>query len=77
MASPEKTLPKMSDFPEGTEFYIKEFDVPLACIPSEGWFNWYGGGPRKYDPKNLSGYGVNCWVAESFEEWVRIVNESM
>ena len=26
-------LPKREDFPEGTEFVIKEFDVPLVHIP--------------------------------------------
>lgn len=34
---------KETDFPEATEFYIKEFDVPLAYIPGEGWFNFFGG----------------------------------
>ena len=68
-------LPKESDFPEGTEFYIKEFNVPLVHIPSKGWFNWFGGSPREYDVKNLK--PGNNWPAESFKEWVRIVDETL
>ena len=48
-----KNLPKKTDFPEGTEFYIKEFDVPLVRMPSNEWFNWFGGKPKLYDVKNL------------------------
>ena len=35
----KKKLPEISVFPEGTEFYIKEFDVPLVHTPSNEWFN--------------------------------------
>ncbi len=70
----KKKLPKKSDFPEGTEFYIKEFNVPLVLTPSNEWFNWFGCIPREYDVKNLE--PGNNWLAESFEEWVRIVDES-
>src|SRR5687767_5133723 len=42
-------LPESSDFPPGTEFLIKEFDVPLARVPGRGCFNWFGGEPRAYD----------------------------
>ncbi len=28
-------LPRNSDFPSGTEFVIKEFDVPLAHVPGQ------------------------------------------
>ena len=68
-------LPKASDFPPGTQFFIKEFDVPLARIPGEGWVNWYGGWPSQYDESQLR--VDNNWLAESFEEWVAIIEESM
>lgn len=68
-------LPKSTDFPPGTEFVIKEFDVPLARVPGRGWFNWLGGAPRPYDPSHLR--ADNNWPAESFEEWVRVVGESL
>ena len=68
-------LPKSSDFPPGTEFVIKEFDVPLARVPGQGWFNWFGGAPRPYDPSYLR--VGNNWPAESFEDWVRVVEASL
>lgn len=68
-------LPKSSDFPSGTEFVIKEFDVPLVKIPGRGWFNWFGGAPRPYDVSSLR--VDNNWPAESFEEWLRVVVESL
>jgi hypothetical protein len=71
----KKKLPKISDFPAGTEFYIKEFDVPLVRTPTNEWFNWRGGKSKEYDVKNLK--QGNNWLAESFEEWVSIINESL
>ena len=68
-------LPKASDFPPGTEFVINEFDVPLASVPGKGWFNWYGGVPRAYDPSSLK--QGNSWDADSFEQWVGIVEASL
>jgi len=69
-------LPKRSDFPSGAEFVIKEFDVPLVWIPGgHGWFNWFGGEPRPYDPKSLR--VDNNWRAKSFEEWVEVIVASM
>ncbi|MEA1980595.1 MAG: hypothetical protein U9N54_06450 [candidate division Zixibacteria bacterium] len=68
-------LPKQSEFPKGSEFYIKEFDVPLVRLPSNEWFNWYGGKPRKYDVKDLK--QGNNWLADSFEEWLEIVKGSL
>ncbi|MBW1694048.1 MAG: hypothetical protein JRJ41_07805 [Deltaproteobacteria bacterium] len=68
-------LPKLSDFPEGTEFIIKEFDVPLVNIPGKGWFNWWGSKPREYDVTMLK--PGNNWEADSFEHWLRIVEESI
>jgi len=68
-------LPKASDFPPGTEFVINEFDVPLASVPGKGWSNWFGGVPRAYDPSFLK--QGNSWDADSFEEWVRIVEASL
>jgi hypothetical protein len=69
-------LPVESDFPPGTEFVIKEFDVPLACVPGKGWFNWFGGVPRTYGAVD-SLRGDNNWRADSFEEWVGIVEASL
>lgn len=71
----KRRLPKLSDFPEGTEFVIKEFNVPLVHIPGEGWFNWFRGKPREYDVKGLK--PGNNWEADSFEQWLRIVEESI
>jgi hypothetical protein len=68
-------LPKRSNFPDGTEFVIKEFDVPLVLIPGRGWFNWFGGTPRPYNPSSLR--VDNNWPAESFEEWVGVVDASL
>lgn len=71
----KKALPTESDFPNGTEFVIKEFDVPLAHLPQEGWFNWYGGRPQTYDVSRLK--PGNHWDAESFDAWLEIVKASM
>jgi hypothetical protein len=68
-------LPKASDFLPGTKFMIKEFDVPLVQVPSGEWFNWFGGKPRPYDVSSLR--VDNNWRAESFEEWLGIVAESL
>jgi hypothetical protein len=67
-------LPTASDFPPGTEFVIKEFDVPLTWVPGQGWFNWFGGTPRPYEGRLRVD---NNWPAESFEEWVGIVEASL
>lgn len=67
--------PKASDFPPGTQFLIKEFDVPLVCVPGQGWFNWFGGKPRPYDESFLK--VDNNWPASSFEEWVGVVKDSL
>lgn len=71
----ENSLLKASDFPKGTEFVVKEFDVPLAWVPGKGWFNWFGGTPRPYDESALR--VDNNWPAESFEEWLEIVAASI
>jgi hypothetical protein len=68
------SLPKLSDFPKGTEFIIKEWDVPLVSIPGKGYFIWYGGKPREYDVTGLK--PGNNWKADSFEHWLKIVEES-
>jgi hypothetical protein len=72
------TLPRKEDFPVGTRFVIKEFDVPLACVPTAGryaWFNWYGGKPRPYSGESLR--VDNNWAADSFEEWVALIEASI
>jgi len=71
----DNRLPTISDFPAGTEFVIKEFDVPLACVPGRGWFNWFGGVPRPYDVSALK--VDNNWTADSFEQWVEVVKDSL
>ena len=68
-------LPKPSHFPPCTQFVIKEFDVPLVQIPAGGWFNWFGGTPKPYDPRSLR--VDNNWPATSFEEWVAVVAASI
>ena len=68
-------LPSALDFPPDTEFIIKEFGVPLVRVPDEGWFNWYGGAPRRYDETFLK-VDNNC-PADSFEQWVGVVEESL
>jgi hypothetical protein len=68
-------LPKISDFPPGTEFVIKEFVVPLARLPNGEWFNWFGGAPRSFDASFLR--IDNNWTAESFEEWAAVVEASI
>ena len=73
--SEKSQLPKRADFPSGAEFVIKEFSVPLVQVPGEGWFNWFGGVPRPYDASSLR--VDNCWAAQSFEEWVGVIAESM
>lgn len=64
-------LPTPEDFPPGTTFLIKEFDVPLARVPAQGWFNWYDGTPRSYDPSSLT--VSNNWPARDFDEWVQLI----
>jgi hypothetical protein len=71
-------LPREEDFPDGTVFYIKEFDVPLAMVPEGGsvtWYNWFGGVPKTYDVSNLK--QGNNWEAESFSEWKQLIAESV
>lgn len=68
-------LPKESDFPPGTVFYIKEFDVPLVHLPDNQWFNWFGGERRPYDVTALR--VDNNWQANSFEEWLEVVRDSL
>jgi hypothetical protein len=75
LMSDNSQLPKSSGFPPGTEFIIKEFDVPLVRIPGQGWFNWFGGTTRPYDASSLR--VDNNWPAESFEEWLGVVQASL
>lgn len=71
-------VPKIDDFPEGSIFYIKEFDIPLVRVPdgkSCKWFNWFGGKAKEYDVTYLK--PGNSWVADSFESWQKILKDSM
>ncbi|HEV7778654.1 MAG TPA: hypothetical protein VGO76_17410 [Luteibacter sp.] len=67
--------PRPTDFPPGSTFVIKEFDVPIVHIPGQGWFNWFGGTSKPYDPKWLK--VDNNWPAESFEAWAALVAHSL
>lgn len=72
------TIPTQHDFPAGTAFVIKEFDVPLARVPRAGaceWVNWFGGTPRPYPAASLT--VGNNWPAASFEEWAALVKASI
>jgi hypothetical protein len=73
--SADPRLPKASDFPPGTTFVIKESDVPLVQVSNGSWFNWFGGTPRPYDARSLQ--VDNNRDADSFEEWVGVVEASM
>ena len=73
--SNEPVLPTAADFAPGTAFIIKEFDVPLVQVQGGACFNWYGRTPRPYDVTPLR--VDNNWPADSFEEWVALVAESM
>jgi hypothetical protein len=79
-SSRRRRLPRITDFPPGTQFVIKDFDIPLAQVPDRDtdrciWINWYGGRPRRYHVRFLK--IDNNWPADSFEEWVRVVEESI
>ena len=73
--SKHSPLPVAADFPAGTKFVIKEFDVPLVEVPGRGWFNWYGGTPSAYDVQNLR--VDNNWPAPSFAEWLDVLKQSL
>jgi hypothetical protein len=66
--------PLQEDFPIGSAFYIKEFDIPLVQLPDGKWENWFGGHPRPYDPRSLR--VDNNWKVQSFEEWAKVISES-
>ena len=79
MASNEM-LPKESDFPQGTEYYIFEWDVPLSKEPNRdgktvSYFNWYGGSKRPYSGDRLT--QGNNWPAESFDHWLEVIRASL
>lgn len=74
------TLPKESEFPLGTEFYIVEWDVSLSKEPNSdsktvSYSNWYGGKRRPYPIERLKP-GSN-WLAESFEHWLKVIRDSL
>lgn len=74
----EPRVPTLSEFPAGTEFMVKEFDVPLARLPGDdncAWVNWYGGKPRPFDVQRLK--VGNNWPADSFESWAALVKVSL
>lgn len=52
---------------------VKELDIPLAYIPKEGWFNWFGGAARRYDPSRLNAQNHDTI---SFDQWLKLVERS-
>ncbi|MGE0384916.1 MAG: hypothetical protein AB7Q97_09325 [Gammaproteobacteria bacterium] len=69
-------LPAAADFPVDTEFVIYEFDIPLANVPGRGWFSWWGGVERPFDPRGRL-KPDNNWNADSFEQWLATVQATM
>ncbi|SAI73849.1 Uncharacterised protein [Bordetella ansorpii] len=74
-AAVTRRVPREDEFPPGSTFHIKEFDVPLVHVPGQGWFNWFGGAPRAYDINGLK-LGNN-WPAQDFQEWATLVRDSL
>ncbi len=77
-SSMKPRIPSKSEFPPGTQFVVKDFDVPLARIPRDDrsiWINWFGGVPRPYDEESLR--VDNNWPADSFESWTALIAESL
>ena len=70
-------LPVAADFPPGTRFVIYEFDSPYASVPGQGWFSWWGGVPRPSDMPHRQFKSGNNWNADSFEQWLAIIKETM
>ena len=73
-------LPNVTDFPSGTKFYIFEWDIPLSKEPNGdgktvSYFNWYGAKKRPYPVEKLT--LDNNWPADSYEQWVKIVEKSI
>jgi hypothetical protein len=71
-------IPLKSELPAGTDFLVKEFDVPIARIPgtsNSSYVNWYGGLPRPFDQRWLT--VDNNWPSESFEEWCTLIQASI
>lgn len=69
-------LPKESEFPSGTEFYVFEWDVPLSKEPSTdnkmvSYFNWYGCQKRSFPVERLK--VDNNWPADSNEDWLKLI----
>jgi hypothetical protein len=69
-------LPVATDFPPGTEFVIYEFDRPLANVPGKGWFTWWGGVARPFNPVGRL-KPDNNWNAGTFEEWISVIAATM
>jgi len=74
--SDKPRLPAACEFPPGTEFVIYEFDSPLANVPGKGWFSWWGGVPRPYNPTGRL-KPDNNWNADSFEQWIAVVQATI
>ena len=73
-------MPKESDFPANTQFYIYEWDVPISKEPDEDgksvcYFNWYKGIKSPFPIEDLK--IDNNWLAESFEEWIKLIKDSL
>ena len=72
-------LPKESDFPEGTRFLIKDWDIPLSTGSYKGnkalYTSWYGGIPHPHPSETLK--IDNNWPADSYTHWLEIIEKSM
>lgn len=77
-STPKPRVPTLSEFPAGTEFIVKESNVPLARIPGDGhciWVNWYGGKACPFDVAWLK--LDNNWSVKSFDSWEKVVKASL
>ncbi|ODC02922.1 hypothetical protein BFW38_04500 [Terasakiispira papahanaumokuakeensis] len=73
-------MPQEEDFPKGTAFYIFEWDVPLSKEPNAdgqtvSYFNWFGGEKKPYPIERLK--IDNHWPADSYAQWIKVIEASL
>jgi len=74
-------VPKLSDFPVGTKFFVKGFDVPVAWKPPDGKASsWFDGTPTHWDRDQLM-YATRDaqqrFVEVPFAEFARLIEKSV